>query len=239
MLSKRHVSVILLIIILLMNISNISHGNAAEPPSIMIIVPNPPDDLEISIGQGSTYTRAKEVDKVIEKYYIFYSREIERASDATISIKIKDLSFDIALEEPTTRYQNIYTLNMDSRSLSPGKSSSRSIILVSMRLIITLIIEGIVFFLFGFREKRSWIIFILINLITQGALNIWINGLFPIQAYLLIGLIFLEILILIVESIVILSRLKEHKKARRLLFVLSANLLSLVVGGYILTVLPF
>jgi hypothetical protein len=32
---------------------------------------------------------------------------------------------------------------------------------------------------------------------------------------------------------------KEHKKLRRFLFVITANFISLVAGGYILTVLPF
>ena len=116
---------------------------------------------------------------------------------------------------------------------------SRSITLVSMRIIITLLIEGMVFWLFGFRDRRSWRIFLIINIITQGALNIWINGLFPIQSYLFIGLIALEILILIVEGIVIISGIKEYKKLRKFLFVVSANFLSLVAGGYLLTILPF
>lgn len=238
MLLKRQASMILLLIFLI-GISNISYGNAAEPPSVMIIVPNPPEGLEISIGKDDTYTKSKEIDKVVEKYYIFYSREIEKASNNRINVKIEDLSFEIEIGDLENKYQNIYTLNLESKTLSPGKSLSRSIILVSMRIIITLIIEGVVFFLFGFRNKRSWIIFILINLLTQGVLNTWINGLFPIQSYLLIGLIFLELIILLVEVTVILSSIKEHKKSRRLLFVISANFLSLVAGGYILTVLPF
>jgi hypothetical protein len=59
------------------------------------------------------------------------------------------------------------------------------------------------------------------------------------QTYLFIGLIAIEILILIVEGIAIITGIKEHKKIRKMLFVLSANFLSLVVGGYFLTILPF
>ena len=35
----------------------------------------------------------------------------------------------------------------------------------------TLLIEGALFFAFGFRKKLSWVLFIIINLITQGLLN--------------------------------------------------------------------
>ena len=230
---------IILIFILLINISGICYGNSAEPPSILIIVPNAPGDLEISIGTDNTYTKAKEIDKLVEKHYIFYSREMEGASNNTINVKTNGDSYELDFENPASRYQNIYTLNLKSKTLSLGKSTLRSIVLVSLRIIITLIIEGIVFYLFGFRDRRSWKIFILINLLTQGALNIWINGLFPMQSYLFIGLIALEILIVIVESITLVSRVQEHNKIRRFLFVLSANFLSLVVGGYILTVLPY
>lgn len=236
---RKSLSIILLLLVLLMNIGIISYGNAAEPPSIMIIVSNPPEDLKVSIGEDHNYSEAKVIDKVIEKYYIYYSRETENITDYTINVETDNLLYKVDFEKPAYSYQNIYTLDLQSQTLTPGKSLSRSILLVSMRIIITLIIEGMVFYLFGFRDKRSWTIFIIINLITQGALNIWINGLFPIQSYMFIGLTFLEILILIVEGIVISSFVKEHRKTRRLYFVISANILSLVVGGYILTILPF
>lgn len=238
MLLKKCLSVILITIVLLMNIVNVSYGNSTEPPSIMIIVQNVPKDLEISIGKDNSFTKAKEIDKVLEKYYVFYYREIKEVSKCTLNVKTDNLTYEIDFKMPLHIYRNIYTLNLGSQTLTPGKSISRSITLVSMRVILTLIIEGGVFYLFGFRDRNSWIIFLIINLITQGALNIWINGLFPIQTYWFIGLIALEILIVIVEGIVILSCIKEHRK-NKLLFVISANFLSLVVGGYILTVLPF
>ncbi|NLL81984.1 MAG: hypothetical protein GX231_06730 [Tissierellia bacterium] len=239
MIIRKPLSVIFILFVLLMNIGNISYGNAAEPPSLMIIVANAPEDLEISIGKDDTYTDAKVIDKVIEKYYYFYYRDTKEISDYILNVKTNNLEYEVSFEKPLYSYQNIYSLNLDSQTLIPGKSMSRSITLVSMRIIITLIIEGIVFWLFAFRQRRSWKIFLIINLITQGALNIWINSLFPIQSYLFIGLIFLELLILIAESIVILLKIKEHRKGRKLLYVISANLLSLVAGGYILTILPF
>lgn len=236
---KKDSSTFLILLILLMSISSISYGNAAEPPSIMIIVANAPEDLQISIGEGETYAEAKVVDKVLESYYVFYLRETKDMSSHTINVKTDNLSYQVDFQKPVYTYQNIYSLNLQSQSLTPGKSTSRSILLVSMRIIITLIIEGIVFYLFGFRNRHSWRVFLVINLITQGTLNIWINGLFPIQGYIFIGLTFIEVLILLVEGVVISSAVKEHKKSRKWLFVISANLLSLLVGGYILTVLPF
>jgi hypothetical protein len=109
---------------------------------------------------------------------------------------------------------------------------------VSLRIALTLLIEGIVFWLFGFRNKRSWIVFLAINLITQGALNIWLNGFLPLGSYLVVSLVFGEILVFIAEIIVFLALVKEHRHRRTLLYVSTANFLSLFAGGYIITVLP-
>lgn len=238
MLLKRGLSVILITFVMLMSITNVSYGNSTEPPSVMIIVPNAPKDLEISIGKDNLFTKGKEIDKVLEKYYVFYSREVRESSKCTLSVKTDNLTYEINFIKPIYTYQNIYTLNLEAQTLTTGKSIERSITLITLRVILTLLIEGVVFYLFGFKDRKSWITFIIINLITQGALNIWINGLFPIETYMFFGLIALEILIVIVEGIVLLSCIKEHRK-NILLFVISANFLSLVVGGYILTVLPF
>jgi hypothetical protein len=104
---------------------------------------------------------------------------------------------------------------------------------------LTLIIEGIVFFLFGYRRKRSWLVFIIVNLVTQGILNIWLAGNYsPLNNYLIFSLIGGEIVVFIVEIIAFLILVKEHGRLRTASFVVLANLLSLIAGGYLITVLP-
>jgi hypothetical protein len=218
--------------------TSVCNGNSAEPPSILIIVSNAPDDLEISIGEDNTNIKANKTSKIIERYYTFYSEDLRMAKDYTINISTGESNFEILLEEPLKTYNNIFTLNLDNQTLVPGKLMSRSILLVSLRIILTLIIEAIVFWLFGFRNKRSWIAFLIINLITQGALNIWLNGAAPLVSYLIFTLIFGEMLVFIAEIIMFLVLIKEHRPMRTLLFVITANFLSLFAGGYIITVLP-
>jgi len=214
------------------------YGNSAEPPSILIIVPNAPEELEISIGSGDTNIKANKTNKIIERFYTFYSEDLRMAKDYTIKISTGESSYEILLEEPLKSYNNIFTLDLKNQTLTPGKSLSRSILLVSLRVILTLIIEAIVFWLFGFRSKKSWIAFLIINLVTQGALNIWLNGFVPLGSYLVLALIFGEILVLIAEMIAFLSLVKEHRRMRTIFYVITANLLSLYVGGYIITILP-
>ena len=76
------------------------------------------------------------------------------------------------------------------------------------------------------------------NLITQGVLNLWINGFTPTQGYLIFGLIFGELFVFAAEIAAFLIIVKEHSRLRTILYVLTANLVSLITGGYIITILP-
>ena len=225
-------------IIMSIFITSISFGNSAEPPSIVIIVPNAPKDLEISIGSIDTYKEAGKIDKFIETYYTFYSRDLKMTADYTFKINTGDINFDITLVKPVNYHNNIFTLDLDNQTLTPGKLLSRSVILISLRIILTLIIEAIIFWLYGFRQKKSWIAFLVINLLTQGALNIWLNGFTPLQSYLIFSLIFAEFFIFIAEILLFQVFINEQRKSDRVLYVLVANTLSLIAGGYIITILP-
>ncbi|WP_041720471.1 hypothetical protein [Alkaliphilus metalliredigens] len=235
---NRMFIIVLLTIFISILTSNISYGNSAEPPSILIIVPNAPNDLEITIGSGDTSAKARETNKLIETHYTFYSHEIRMASDYTLRISTGELKYEIPLEKPIKSYNNIYTLDLDGQTLTPGKLLSRSISLVTMRVILTLLIEGALFWQFGFKNKQSWIAFLMINLVTQGALNIWINGFPPMQSYILFSLIFAEIIIISAEIFAFLMFIKEHSRSVKVSYVIAANVLSLIVGGYIITILP-
>jgi hypothetical protein len=203
----------------------------------LIIVSNPPPELEIGIKAGEAFVEAERIDKAMERYYIFYSRHLEDVSDYVFRVSTGNDGYEIAIDKPDKRYNQIYTLNLADRTLSPGKSLSRSVLLIGSRLILTLMIEGIVFCLFGFRSRDHWIAFLIINLITQGLLNIWINGFVPIQSYLILNLIAAEILVFIAEIKAFLMIIKTQR-LRTLLYVLTANLMSLLAGGYIITLLP-
>ena len=233
----RLLIIIMLVVLVYMTTATACYGNSAEPPSILIIVPGAPDGLEINISTGDTYIKAKEIDKLIEKYYIFYSRDLKRADDYTFKITTGSTDYIITIERPMKTYNNIYTLDLKNQTLTPGKLLSRSILLISMRVVLTLMIEAIVFWLFGFRGKRYWTVFLVINLLTQGLLNIWINSFQPLVSYIIFSLVFAEIFVIIFELIAFLRLIKGHR-LQTVFYVITANLLSLFVGGYIVTLLP-
>ncbi|MDF2523698.1 MAG: hypothetical protein K0R31_1339 [Clostridiales bacterium] len=235
---NKFLAVYILSVLFILLFSSVCFGNSAQPPSILIIVSNAPDNLEIGIGSGNTYSKANIRDKGMEKYYIFYSSELKVAADYTLKVKTSENTFEIAIAESLKDYNNIFTLDLKNKTLTPGKLVSRSIILVSLRVILTLIIEAFIFYLLGFRQKNSWIAFLIINLITQGALNIWIDGFSPLGSYMIISLIFGEFFVFIFEIISFLTFVKENSRLLTFSYVMLANIISLLLGGFIITILP-
>lgn len=214
-------------------------ANSAEPPSLVILVNNPPKDLSIVLVSNKNQTEASVRKVAWEGYYIFYSRDMQSDEKYTFKMTTNGDSFECMLNKPLKRYNNVVTLDISNREFIPGKYPFRSILLVSIRLILTLLLEGIIFWAFGFRQKRSWLIFLGINLVTQGVLNIWLNSdgsLIP--SYLILSLIVGEFFVFITEMIAFPTLVKEHKKSRILIYVVIANMISLIAGGYIITVLP-
>jgi hypothetical protein len=238
--SARYIQVkqsLLLILVLLLAVfinPPACNANAAAPPSIIIIVASAPDDLVISIEPGDI--QAHRTDKVLESYFSFYSYDLKSAN-YNLKITAGGRTFEVALNAPL-QFNNIFTLDLEKQIVTPGKSFTRSFNLTSLRIILTLIIEALVFFLFGYRKKRSWFIFLIVNLVTQGALNIWLSvSTTPMQSYLIFSLVFGEILVFIVEIGAFLVFIKEFRSLVSL-YVIVANAASLFLGGVLITHLP-
>jgi hypothetical protein len=219
-------------------ISPVCYANSAQLPSVLIIVPGAPKDLQITIGLGSRYLKAGVRHKTLESHYTFYSSEFRNIDDYTLKVSTNDTSFEIPLPGRPDYGQNIFTLDLKNQKLIPGKSLSRSIILIFSRVILTLLIEGLVFFYFKYRRRESWIAFIIINLLTQGYLNIWLNSMHPFTRFIFFTLVSGEILVFIAEMIAFPLLVREHGPLKAISYAFTANLVSLLAGGFILTVLP-
>ena len=102
----------------------------------------------------------------------------------------------------------------------------------------TLLIEGVLLFLFGYRSKRSWLVFLLVNLITQGGFSIYLavsvlqngaNAWMTIFFYLPI-----EIVITLVELLLYRRLLTEKSKARAAVYAITANVCSAAFGLWLI-----
>ncbi|MPM47893.1 hypothetical protein SDC9_94614 [bioreactor metagenome] len=214
-------------------------ANSAEPPSLVILVINPPDDLSIALVSNEKQSEAVVRRVAWEGYYAFYSRDMQADGNYTFKAATNGESFEFTISGPLQRYNNVFTLNLSTQELTPGKYPLRSVLLVSIRLLLTLLLEGVIFMLFRFRKKRSWLVFLAVNLVTQGVLNIWLNsGGSLMPSYLIFALIIGEFFVFTAEMIALPIFIKEHKKSYILIYAFIANLISLIAGGYIISVLP-
>lgn len=103
-------------------------------------------------------------------------------------------------------------------------------------LIPTLIIEGLVLWLFGFRAKRSWLVFLCVNVVTQIALHLFcaaLNTSVMNMAFFWMFYLFLlipELVIWGVEAAAYAALLPEYSRGRRVGYAFAANILSYVVS---------
>lgn len=100
-------------------------------------------------------------------------------------------------------------------------------------LVPTLIIEGILLWLFGFRARWDWLVFLIVNLVTQAGLHLWIAAdLVSIgdSALQYLVLLVAEVPILLVELAAYVFLLKEHSRLRRAAYAACANIASYALG---------
>lgn len=101
----------------------------------------------------------------------------------------------------------------------------------------TLLIEGALLFIFGYRSRKSWRSFLLVNLVTQGgfaaylAVTVLNHG---VSGWSLIFYIPIEVIITLVELLLYRRLLTEKNKARAAVYAIAANLCSAVLGLWLI-----
>lgn len=238
---KSKMALITILLILVTFMSNVPvYANAAEPPAIVIIVADAPIDLKVSIyfDADAQFVEGRKTINAIESQIKFNQRDLPENTDYFFEVRYGTERFEITLVKPVNTYHATYSLDLKDKTLIKGETLKRNVTLVGLRVSLTLLIESAIFWLLGFRERRTWLIFLIMNLITQGVLNLMLAT-NPVSAsYVIFGLIFGEIFVFIVEWIVTLSLIKEHNQAKRFVTVSLSNFASLILGGYLISILP-
>ena len=237
---KRNVYRLLAIVLaVICLVPAIAYTNSAEPPALVVIMENAPPDAAVALVTQQGLVEVSKSQTAWETYFVFYHQDIGTGGEIILKVSGNGTSYEQTVEKQyLSGYPSVVTMDFSAQTIAAGKLFLRSILLVSMRVLFTLASESLVFFLFGFREKRSWIIFLVMNLCTQGMLNIVLNGGSPLGGQLMYQLIMMEFLIFVMETVTVLALIKEHGRLRRIAFVLTANLLSLIWGGFLIAVLP-
>ena len=101
----------------------------------------------------------------------------------------------------------------------------------------TLLIEGLLLFAFGYRSKRSWRVFLLVNLVTQGAFAVYLAVIVlnhGVSGWSLLFYIPIEIIITAVELLAYRWLLTEKSRGRAMGYAVVANVCSAVVGLWLI-----
>lgn len=142
-----------------------------------------------------------------------------------------------AAETPYTRrefYTNL-VYDWETNTVSEATPSAlRFLARLLTTLIPTLVIEGALLWLFGFREMRSWAVFFLVNLITQVGLHIACGSMvlqagWHAMSYFLMFLI-PELVIWVAEAVAYRLLFREHSAGRRVGYAVCANAASFIIG---------
>lgn len=221
-------------------------ANSAEPPGFTVIVIDPPEDLSLFLrlnnGTETEPVLLNRQDKAWEAYYRFfyypYPAQKKVLDGAVLVAEYDGKSFGCSIPaESFQTYNNLLTLDVDAQVLTNGQPAWRSAALTAMRVLLTLVIEGIIFLLFQYRKLRSWLIFLGANLFTQGVLNVLLTG--PrLSSYWVLEYLIYEILILFTEMYIFTHWLRESSKGRAAAYAATANITSLIAGGCLIAVLP-
>lgn len=172
-------------------------------------------------------TGVREGDTMVHKFSYVGTPEkfkvilVEKSGKVTVSEDIKRKAF-----ESTVYYD--YAKN----KIWEASASLSYIKQFTMTFTATLIVEGIMLILFRFSLRKNWKPFIMVNLFTQILLTLIVFSAMYFAGSMAAFLLYIpfEIGILIIESKLYKKYLKEHSIRRRILYAITANMISFLLG---------
>ncbi len=112
----------------------------------------------------------------------------------------------------------------------------RFLIRLAATLIPTLLIEGALFWLFGFRERRGWLVFLAVNTATQVGLHLAVGSILPQAGWHFLNytltILIPELIVWMAEAAAYAFLLREHSRGRRVGYAFAANFASFVLGYF-------
>lgn len=144
-----------------------------------------------------------------------------------------------ATQEPYVPNETFINLVYDWQTNTVSEATPsplRFLARLASTLVPTLIIEGLIFWLSGFRTRRSWLVFLAVNVVTQTAMHLIFAWSIPIAGthpfYYALLFVPSELVICTVESAAYALLLAEHDRRRRVKFAILANITSAVLGYF-------
>ncbi|MBU5456884.1 hypothetical protein [Oscillibacter sp. MSJ-31] len=129
--------------------------------------------------------------------------------------------------------QSSVRVDWAKRTASAPSAATAYLLQFFCTLLPTLLIEGVLLLAFGYRSRRSWLVFLLVNLVTQGGFALYLavtvlnHG---VSGWSLLFYLPIELIITVVESLLYRRLLTERSWERAVGYAIVANVCSATVG---------
>lgn len=242
---KQYCMIMLLSLILSLLIPFSIKANSTLPPTIEITVMNAPEDLTLTLifsdGESEELRFIRDELKTVY-YYFNHDLKLESFDNTKLRVTSKDFNFIFDVPSDTfVNYNNRLVLDLYEQSLKLQDRSIYMYLVILMRVILTLIIEGSLFSIYGYRQLKSWLIFLFTNLFTQGVLNYLFTVMVvppDTRGYFSMLYVLVELFVIVFECLIFSFLVNEHGRKRGLKFAFYANLTSLILGGALIAMMP-
>ncbi len=112
----------------------------------------------------------------------------------------------------------------------------RFFVRLASTLLPTLVIEGVIFWLFGFQKMKSWIVFLIVNIATQIGLHLAAGVSISLSGWHFFNYFFVailpELVIWAVEAAAYACLVQERSRGRRVGYAFAANIASFALGYF-------
>ena len=135
-------------------------------------------------------------------------------------------------------FNEVLTLRYGSGRLSYDVPFWRAPLLVSLRVLAALLIEGFIFHLSGYTDKKSWLLFLAINVVVHGALSVFCSGWINVNPSIYAMYYIATFVAFLVEVAAFLVLVDEQSSDRAIGYLVKANLASLAANLLMISFLP-
>jgi len=223
--------------------------NPLRTPGLSIFVINAPKYLKLFIQyQNSALPEPLEMQRTsryLETYYNYYYQHQHGRFDedfigAKLIVRSSQYSYELPIaRDPEMRVdKRLMTLDLRHGTLVYGEPDWRASLSLAGRVMLTLVSEGAVFFLFGMRDKLSWIGFFILNLIIHSLLSGFLAHPIEVKGDIFM-LVFYIVGVILLEAGFYYFTFKEVElSGKALLLALIANLVGFSLAGWIMPYFP-
>ena len=234
------------------------HWNGKEAPDYYVSDGGGEEELDTLAEYKSIWTKMVEYKDPDNYYFLQRIWKLDETRELAWTYYPPD-SFKILLYYPESdtfvvsgiyeryafdSYYTVNALNLEAETdlITAEKSYDYKWETISLvaRILITILIETAVAFLFAYKGKREFMIIFAVNVVTQILLNTALNienykeGYMAFTAYY----IFFEIIIFASEGLIYSFAIKEKSKKRNILYSLTSNAISFGAGLLLAHIIP-